>query len=262
MRGGMNGGTLTTAGTGQLDASNAQAFLRDVYVNGRLCSRYGGAEYLFLGDTRLGPQGSVHIVGDSDDLIVHQGNLLGQGQVVFEPGAGSQASVRTEADRLYIGPEITVRTAGMGWGSVGGREFVNDGRLLAETPGGRLFLGGGPFTNRGTVSAANGGQIDIAGDWTNTGVISVDRATAFIDRIPAAPNRGQFSVRDGTLFIGSSTTPAIVRGLDVTGSTLSARDLDNTNNVLPVRDGTNTWQVRTGTLRGGTVTSTPGVPLL
>jgi len=263
LHGTLAGGTLTTAGTGRVDTPLNTGTLRDVFIDGELGSASGGWGYTFLGDTRLGPRGVVHLANDIDDLTVYTPGLLGTGQVVFDPGAGSQTSIRTEAERLYIGPEITVRTAAQGWGSIGGRQFVNDGRLLAETQGGRLFLGGtgAVFTNRGTVSVANGGAIDIGGDWSNTGTISVDHGTVYLERIPAAAARGQFRVRDGTLLL-NRTTPAAVRALDVTGSVLSAADLDNTNNVLDVRDGTNTWRVRAGVLRGGTVTSTAGAPLV
>ena len=188
--------------------------------------------------------------------------LLGEGRVVFEPGATDRTAIRTVGEEtLRVGPGVTVSTSGNGGGTVGGMQFVNDGRLLAETPGGKLFLYGGPFTNRGTVSVANGGSLTIQGAWTNTGVISVDHGAVVLHELPDAAARGDFRVRDGALHVYAPTTPAVVRGLDVTGTLLSAATLDNSNNVLPVRDGTNTWQVRHGTIRGGSIVAAPGVPL-
>jgi hypothetical protein len=265
----LSNATVTTSGDGRVETLSSQGWLRDVVLNG--LAVVDGGELIFQGDTRLGPNGTVRLYAEGADLYVPAAGLRGEGQVVFTGGTGGQSAVRTNSDQLNIGPGVTVRI-GDGFGSVIGAALVNEGTLLSEVNGGYLFVNGSSIDNRGTIRARNGGRLELHGNLLNTGTVSVEGATLVLDHIPSAAAAGDLSVRDGRLYLAlaAADPSALLRRdnllhLNVTNSVLAptgATTMENTGSTLDVRDGTNTWQLLGSTLRGGTLISSDGTPLV
>jgi hypothetical protein len=257
------GATITTSANGQLDCIG-QGWLRDVNLDGQASLATPSAELIFEGGTRLGSNGVIRLSSSGAEVSAPPAGLIGSGQIEFDYGGDSQTSVRTESATLAIGSGITIRSAG-GWGSVAGQQIVNNGQIVADATGGALFINA-VLDNRGIINARNGAQISLPNTWTNHGTVSAtDNGTLVVVNVPADADLGSFFVRGSRLVLTAPTTIDRVHQLDMTDSIVqvSRFELDNNGRVLPVRDGTNTWQLIGGGINGGSlVEGTPGQVLV
>jgi hypothetical protein len=147
--------------------------------------------------------------------------------------------------KLTIGPGILIHGTGYvrdNSAATGG--IVNQGSITADIPGQILYIYGPRFTNAAgaTLLATNGAILDIQPDsWHNAGTIIAFNGTVNLGGVFANADLGTF-VRGGSSAVNLTSDR---------GGTLV-----NTGATLTLNDGTGSWDLAGGTLRGGTVTST------
>ena len=255
-RGRITGGTL--AGSGHVEIEEfADGFLNNVSLAGEV--RVPSNADLTLAGTTSFAGGVVRFTGQQNDLNVGTA-ITGQGEIVFDGGAGGSGNVRgpsTGPLDLPIAAGITIRTGDSSGAVYGTSEltFVNDGNIRAETAGHTLTIFG-KFRNRNVVHAANGGTLKLY-NWTNIGSITAQGGTITTVTMPAPADIGTFQVRDGRFQLEAQTTLARVQALDVADSVIAVAEfggVDLGGATLAVEGGTNTWRLAGGTFSNGTLT--------
>jgi hypothetical protein len=105
--------------------------------------------------------------GNSSITFAGTQTLAGSGEIAFTggPSGGALSSTGT----LTIAPGITVRTGTRNALVSLGTAGVNQGSLLSHLPAKALTVTGTDWTNTGTLSAADGGTLTLAGSWSNAG---------------------------------------------------------------------------------------------
>jgi len=103
-----------------------------------------------------------------------------------------------------------IRKTGNGTATIGsdgpGLAFINTG--VVEVTSGMLVLRGGG-SNHGLISATNGGEIQLSGDWPNSGVLSADGGDIdVLGALPLEDNGSVLVTSDGRINIGSSGSAA------------------------------------------------------
>ncbi len=199
-----------------------------------------------------------HLSGAAELLSsVDEARITGSGTIVLD-GSTTSTALRPRrhhtAQTLIIGPDITVRT-GEGSGSLGGRlsprsssnsgHVINEGTVLATTPGSELYAGYGlvdaqqQFTNRGLMRVDNDSLLRLQGNWQNEGVIEHHGGTLMLAGAFTTDGLGQIVRTGGTL---------LLEGVwDNRGHTVVLDDM-----LGSVRF---TGRLPTGTIRGGRIAS-------
>jgi hypothetical protein len=243
---------------------------------------YGG---LTLGGHRLTMLGHPNDAG-FELIFSGEQTLGGAGEIVFDQprasDSGAWNALTPTGGALTIGSGITVRT-GAGDGMIGGANLVpqtiNLGRIIARGVDRTLWLrsvrnqaaievadGGIARTwnlqNTGSVTVSQGGRLQLEGNWSNSGTISLSDSILVLGGSPSSLGDIALDHADVQVFglqplsrvlslpLDSSTVAMIAGGqLDVTGATLHVSRPD-------------LWRLAGGLIKGGTVTVAEGIELL
>jgi hypothetical protein len=220
------GTTITAAGTtatlsgvtleGDLDMANESGVFVNV-VNGLTLD----------GTARLGTAS-----GSTFGLFLFGGvqTLGGSGTVLFGGSVNNLMQVNAGAT-LTLGPDLTVRGSSGTLGNAG--TVINQGTIAADTARGTLTVSGSGWSNAGTLEALNGATLILTSNWSNIGLISETDATLNLGGTFTTAGLGTYSRSGGTI--------------NLTGT------LDNTSSTVALDDTTGPWNLRGGTLVGGTV---------
>ncbi len=164
--------------------------------------------------------------------------LGGAGAVVFGEDQYNTLLVSEAGTTLTIGPEITVEGQN---GTVGYNSnlvstptnvsVVNQGTIQADLAGTTITFTGTGNQNSGTLEAASGGILAIAGTWTNSGTVEAGASGLVSATTPTNLSAGTLSGgtwiagSNGSLSLGASITTAaatiILSGTSATFSGLS-----------------------------------------
>jgi hypothetical protein len=163
---------------------------------------------------------TVRLMGENSR--VYGSSVLGTGEVVFDaPAVGAPGpNIRG----TIIGPGITVRTGASGGGLVAfnvNNTFINDGRVISETPGTSIWTEHAVF-NRGTIEARNGGTVVLSAGGTNQGTVRASDGGAIY--VGAYVNRP---------FVNESTFAVEPTGFLDLGGTLSGNGVDLRGAIRP-----------------------------
>ena len=132
--------------------------------------------------------------------------------------------------------------------------------------GGHITVVSGSLTNQGTIDADGGGTITILDNqgtsWTNAsgGILKADGGTLSLSGTWS--NDGQIVVNNSVLNLGGSFTTAGLGSYTRSGGSINlAGSLDNTGATLVLDAATGSWNLRGGTLKGGTLATLDGTAL-
>ena len=182
-------GQLLVSGTGTLDGmildvsgsietTGTLNVVNNLELNNTLTLETGGWSY--------GPiYTSLYFSGEQ--------SVSGLGEVILSDYTRVQS---TDSGTLTIGPDITMRT-GTGSGRLGavGERLVNQGTILAETPGQTINIHGTDWLSEGVIRSL-GGTISLNDTWTNSGLID-----ASVGNISGGNGENQ-----GTIIVGPDRT--------------------------------------------------------
>ena len=237
----ITGGTITTAGgatftatSGTLDGVTVGS---PVTVAGTITVKDGltlsntsmsinSGNLYFNGTQTLGGTGTVYLGSSSSSAYIES------------IGGGSLAT----ASALTIGPNVSiVCTSGQISGYYTYDSVINEGSISEATSGDYLSFGAGIFTNQGTLTASNGGIVELEDAWSNTGT---------------------FNVNGGVIDMGGTFTASGVGTVGGTGGTVNLTGtLTNTGNTLTLTGTSVKWVLDGGSVVGGTIASSGGASL-
>ena len=230
----INGGTVTTAGSGVLmNAPSGVGTLNGVTLAGTLELDEGGQLAITNGLTLN--NGQVNIGAGSWVTFSGTQALAGSGTVTFEDDDTSNSIlVSGTGDTLTIGPNILVH-GDSGTVNADDSAFINQGTISADA-GGNITLNGTNWSNTGTIQAVNGSNIIASGEFTNLGTISGATGLIYLTGILNNSNT--------TLALNDSTQVYLERGTISGGTVTTAGGAE----LVGTRDG--------GTLTGVTLAGT------
>ena len=234
------GGTVTGTGSAQL-FSTGGGVLDGVTLDANLTATFTTDVENGLTVNGVATLGNPSSFGRLD----FQGSqsLMGTGEIFF-PGPSSSSQLRSTGGTLTIGSTILVHG---GPGNVGtsAEPLINDGEIRADVNGAQIIIAGTGWTNNGTLSALNGGELELRGSWSNTGTITETDSELRLG--------GQFTTAD---FAGVGGRAGSTGSMSLVSGTL-----DNGGSTLNLTADTGTLIIDGGTLKGGTVNGAGGAQL-
>ena len=160
-------GIVNTSASGSLRADgNGNNYLSGVTLTGSLDLSSGASIERVVGNLAL--NGTINIGNSS--LLNFEGNqtLSGNGTILFDASGNNRVGVDGGSKTLTLDSGVTIRG---GSGSIGlgqlvngsGNALVNNGIISSDMAGGVITLQGldGGITNNGTISALNGGTLQL-----------------------------------------------------------------------------------------------------
>jgi RHS repeat-associated protein len=257
----IQGGTVSTAGSAQLQGSdNSTGALSGVTLAGTLEIARGNYNLavtngLTLANGMVDMAYGSYLHFDGTQTLGGTGNLLFNGNGFFTtlgvtgtgsvltiaPGIiihGTNGTISAGTDSLdnqgTINGDLSTTTIPL---TVTGTNWTNEGTL--EAAGGVLSLAG-TYSSSGSIAVSNSGTVNLGGTWSSTGTIS--------DASGAMNLGGTFSTsRLGTL-VGQG-------GINLTGT------LTN-DATLSLNNATGSVNLRGGTINGGTIATTGNAELV
>ena len=259
LRGGtIRGGTVTTTDGARLVGTAFSGTLDEVVLASGIdltdtSSQVRVLNGLTLNDTiDMGLAASIRFMGGTGQV------LDGGGDIVFGATGGKSLSVDSGTS-LSIGPDITIRGAQGTVGSQGA--LTNEGTIDSDEPGLITVTAYVDWTNEGTIRGQNGGDIHLEGPWTNNGAISIeDGGDLTLDG--EWTNEGTIDSDESNVFLAGTFTLADLGDFDRTGGTVNLTGILDNSADLVLDATTGSWNLRGGTIRGGTVTTTGGARLV
>jgi hypothetical protein len=239
-----NGGTLakstlSTSGGGHITMLSGGGSLDGV----TLACDFPATSALGLFHTTTIDAGKKIAVSDAsvylDDSPTGGASLVGSGQVVLGGTTGGN---------LYLfnsyGHNATIASTGKvhGYGNIYIYGATNHGTISADQNGKTLTVTGSTWTNKGTLSAVNGGILTTAGTWTS-------------------PSPGKLTENASTLILGGTFSSI---GLPArTGGTITVTGVYNLGGgTLALTATTGSWNLQAGTIKHGTLSTTGGAQLV
>src|SRR5439155_2110364 len=188
--------------------------------------------------------------------------LSGTGQIVFGGSGTANNYLYPSAGSLIIAPSITIHG---GSGTIGDHSWklVNQGAILADAAGAKISVAGNPLINEATILAsAAGAAISVTGDsFINRGMME-GRAGTVLTLDGSWSNEGLVRGTDSTLNLKGKFTNAGMGKLERSGGAVKIGGiLDNTGATLALNATTGSWGLESGTIRGGTVSTSGGALL-
>src|SRR5262249_37250972 len=185
----------------------------------------------------------------ANGLALNDGTLDGIGNVTFNGGTQSMTGTGAINGDIGMGagtPGSTI-TLGSGVALRGARSFSGAALVTwifqgtVSTDFGQeltFFTNNNAFVNQGTWQAINGGTLNLRGNWTNNGTITVEGQTS-------------------TLNLGGTFTTARIGTINRTSGTINITGtLDNAGNTLALNNTTGTWNLTSnGAISGGVITT-------
>jgi hypothetical protein len=242
VNGAINGGIITTAGSAVLNVGPNGNSLSGVTLNGTAIvantATLNITNGLALNGGTLSVNGTLNFSGGGAQSVTTTGTAALSG--------GGTIRANTPGSTITFGNGVTLSgglTVG-GFGSTSGMTWIFQGTVSAgfgQTL--TLSVNGDAAINQGAWQSVSGGTLDVEGNWTNNGAITVTGTNS-------------------TLILGGNFTTADVGTLNHTNGAINiAGSLDNSGNNLALNDSTGAWNLSTGTISGGII-STAGRALL
>ncbi len=202
--------------------------------------------------------GSVEMAVHSNFRFQDGAQILGgDGEIVFT-SALSYLSVDSGAS-LTIGPDITVRGT---VGSVGSTGMLTiDGTVDSDAPGTITITSTEGWTNNGLVQATNGGDLTLSGPWTNAGTIHVEDAGT-LSLEGSWTNAGDVTSDHSTVNLGGTFSLAALGDFERNGGEVNLTGVFQNTSGLDLDATTGSWNLRGGTINGGSVTANGGAMLV
>jgi hypothetical protein len=160
-------GIVNTSGSGNLRPTNSgNNYLSGVTLNGSLDMASATALERVVGNLVL--NGTINVNNSSRLNFEGDQSLSGNGSIVFGSAGSNIVGVDGGNKTLTVASGITIRgengTIGLGQLVNGsGNALVNNGNISADVAGGTITLQGlgAGITNNGTISALNGGTLQL-----------------------------------------------------------------------------------------------------
>jgi len=199
--------------------------------------------------------------------------LSGSGTVVFG-GSGSGNTLYNNSDQggaggtLTVASGITVRGAkGQVLNNYSSGTIVNQGTISADVSGGTIQVGAdnaGTFQNQGTLSALNGGTLDVYGQWSSAAGATITAGAGSTLNLGsgASPwsNGGTITATNATVNLGGTFTQAALGSFSRTGGTVNLIGQLNGNLALSAATGSLVMG-SSSTFQNGTYTASGGASL-
>jgi hypothetical protein len=231
----INGGIITTAGSAVLNIEQNTNTLNEVTLNGTVTLP------------------SFEALNITNGLVLNTATLSGNGALIFSGGTQSMTGTGAINGNIGIAADTTGSTITLGNGVAlrGVRSFsgaaavtwIFQGTVSTDFGQELTFLtSNSAFINQGTWQAINGGTLNLGGNWTNIGTITVEGPTS-------------------TLNLGGTFTTARIGAINRTSGTINITgSLDNAGNTLALNDVTGTWNLTSngainGAISGGVITT-------
>ena len=185
----------------------------------------------------------------------------GTGTIAF---VGPGGTVKTQAN-VTLGPGITVHGTSGSLDIISG-SLTNQGTIDSDG-GGTLAIAGNPGTSwtnaSGGILQAEGGTLALGGPWSNAGQIVVNNSTLNLGNFADAwSDQGTITATSRTVNLGGSFTLVALGIFPRSGGTVNLTGtLDNTGTTLVLDATTGSWNLATGTLKGGTLATLDGTAL-
>jgi fibronectin-binding autotransporter adhesin len=205
--------------------------------------------------------------------------LGGTGTVLFG-GSSSNGLSASGSAALTLGSNILVQGKN-GSIDLSSQSFINQGTISSDVAGGTITVNGIGWSNTGTIQSSNGGNLTLnctqnggTTPWTNAGTISAAGGTLTLGRFGSPfsgvdhwSNTGTITAsNNATVNLSGQFTPASVSSpgtFNGSGATVNlVSTLDNTGTTLALTATTGSWNLRGGTIMGGTVTEAGGAKLI
>ena len=165
----------------------------------------------------------------------------GQGNILFAGASDQHYLYCSAGSTLHI--EAGVATSGSGTlGAFGTTQTIHfEGPITASEAGQKLAISAQDWSTSGSLQVDPGAELELNGNWTNQGTVSVDRGTLLLG---------------GTFTIGRLGTVTRQQGrIAITGT------LDNNSSTLALDANSGTWELEGGTILGGTIETRDGETL-
>src|SRR5208282_5049593 len=221
----VNGGMLTTSGTGTIQANCCLSYvtLNGVTLNGTFQLNNNNIGYL---EGTITNNGSMQIdaTAASGTIldIVGAVTLNGSGTLTMSNNANNALMGYAQAGGASLTNQITIQGAGS-ISPPGGDSFINQATVDADQTTPLIITASGTFTNTGTVEATNGGTLTFnGGTVTNTG---------------------------GTIHADPGSTVELESGVTISGGTLSTSGTGTINSTCCFNDGTLNGVTNNGTFQ-------------
>ena len=226
LRGGaIQGGTVATGGGALLVGTTAGGTLAGVTLAGTLDLTTASNAYVAVTGGLTLAGGTVNVGGGTNYGRLQFGGtqaLGGTGTVAFAgTGPYNLLQVATAGTALTIGPGVVVRgqsgTVGYNpaWGGPSNVAVVNQGTIQADVAGGTIAVNGTGWSNAGTMRTLNGGTLRLDGSFTTAGLGRVVSSGGAVDLAGALDNTG------ATLTLDATTGPYNLRGGTIQGGTVA-----------------------------------------
>jgi RHS repeat-associated protein len=237
-------GIVNTDGTNNLVVLNGSGnTLSNVTMNGVLdmTATFNTALTVTNGMTLNGEIRLGSADGVNPGFLSFSGAQLvsGSGDILFGPSGSNSISIPGNST-VTFGPKVTLHgkngTIGTPAGQ-GGGAFINQGTIDPDVAGGSFMLDGTNWQNQGTIKADANETVNLRGSWSNTGNIALTGGTLNLG--------GTFKTAD--VAIGHLSRSA--------GTTNLSGTLNNAAATLFLDTHTGPWNLITGTIDGGTITT-------
>ena len=266
LRGGtITGGTVNTSGGSTLLLTNSGGTLSNVQFNGDILAETTSAFVSIGGTTRFdalrlranNAQVRLNAGYTINDAIVSEGAVAGARQI-YNSAAGTYTISDTGSITLAAGSGGDLGINNF----IGNMNLVNDGLISAQAAGRTLTIAAGSFTNNATTEATAGTLTISSANWTNNGLIQASNATLNLSG-SWSNQTGQITVNNSLLNLGGSFTTAGLGAITRTGGTVDLTgSLNNATDTLTLDAASGSWNLRGGTITGGTVNTSGGSTLL
>ncbi len=272
----IDGGTVTTAAPVALFATTSGGTLaNNVTLNGILDVTSANSVHVAVTGGMTLSNNALLQVGSSAGTFGYVSfnggtqTLGGSGSVLFGSSAANTLwTGQSAGTKLTIGPNVLIHgqngVIGINANQLGGSldgTFTIQGTVSADVSGGTIKLEGVNWTNAntGTIQAAGGAAVTLAGSWTNNGTISgAANATLNLGTNGVWSNSGTITAAaTATVNLGGTFTLSALGTLTTTGATVNiVGTLTNTGSTLTLSNTSGTWRLLGGTIDGGTVATT------
>ena len=211
--------TMTGAGLVSLIGPGTTSTLDGVTVNGTISNITNNGVTLVLKNTVTlngtlligATNGSTYDSVSLGDATSSPATLTGNATVIFGGTTSNVLSSNVSSGVATLGPTVTLRgKSGMLVNASSSGTFLNQGTISSDVSGGTIRAGGNPgtsvglFQNAGVLGASNGGTLQLAGNWTNTGSIS-PTGTGTVSVYGVIDNRSATNIIDGSLALNAAT---------------------------------------------------------
>lgn len=188
-------------------------------------------------------------------------SVLGQGEIILNTNNfGNAGELNSFGDNpgLTIGPQVIVRGAGF---IRGDGPITVQGTILANIPNETLQIEASPLTNEGTIRAENSARLELI-DLANEADVEV-AAGATLNLDGNWSNAGTITVTNAEVNLGGEFKTSELGSFDRNGGTVNLTGtLENTGATLALDPTTGSWNLRSGTIHGGAYSAAGGAKLV